>query len=343
MRIDPRELVELAYESIVEEDDPGMFVRAIAPAVAHPFGISRRSSTSFDQHWSGLPESFERAYVSEFHRVDPWVPFALGLPLGELVDGETFLPHRELRETSFFQELCRPHELGSLSAAILLGDGDRLIALSAMYSPEPRVNVAFRALVEPVLPHLVRAFRLQSRMSERLDRQWLARFDEPAFIVNSRGEVADANPPGRELLTANVDGAELFVASRRAMLAARVAACLRDGPQEIVLRLRRATFVFAIDRAPHGRQRVLVRLVAPTRARETIAETLRRAFQLTAAEIALVEQLGKGLAPKEAAAALSIAVSTVRTQLHSIFRKTGTDRQSSLLLLVERLSAGRRA
>jgi DNA-binding CsgD family transcriptional regulator len=65
---------------------------------------------------------------------------------------------------------------------------------------------------------------------------------------------------------------------------------------------------------------------------------LARAFDLTAAETRLLEQLAAGMTIDEAAAALGIAKTTTKTHLARIFSKTGVARQAELLALLHRLT-----
>ncbi len=58
-------------------------------------------------------------------------------------------------------------------------------------------------------------------------------------------------------------------------------------------------------------------------------------FDFTPAEVSLATALAKGLSLKAAAAEAGLQVSTVRTYLNRIFRKTGTNQQSQLVALLK--------
>jgi len=72
----------------------------------------------------------------------------------------------------------------------------------------------------------------------------------------------------------------------------------------------------------------------------SIGAVVKQYYGLTAAEARLTNHLVQGATLKECAAALGIAMPTVRAQLRSIFRKTGTNRQSALLLKILSGSVG---
>jgi DNA-binding CsgD family transcriptional regulator len=63
---------------------------------------------------------------------------------------------------------------------------------------------------------------------------------------------------------------------------------------------------------------------------------LRNRFDLTPAEARLVVHLATGTSLKSSAKALGVTYETVRRQVKSVFHKTGTHRQSELVLTVLR-------
>lgn len=82
----------------------------------------------------------------------------------------------------------------------------------------------------------------------------------------------------------------------------------------------------------------LLTITDPLEARRTEPVVWRSLFDLTAREVNLAELLTLGHSIESAAASLQIAIPTARTHLRSIFQKTGTDRQSSLVQLLGRLT-----
>ncbi len=72
----------------------------------------------------------------------------------------------------------------------------------------------------------------------------------------------------------------------------------------------------------------------PDRRMEAPADLLRSFFDLTPAESVVLERLVHGLTLQEIADASGTSRNTVRNQLHIVFEKTGTSRQSELIKLV---------
>ncbi|HVK98296.1 MAG TPA: helix-turn-helix transcriptional regulator [Dongiaceae bacterium] len=82
------------------------------------------------------------------------------------------------------------------------------------------------------------------------------------------------------------------------------------------------------------RKFALITLTRPTHHTSNLAGELRSIFGLTQAEATLAICLAEGKQLKEAAKCLGRSTGTVRVQLQSIFDKTNTNRQSTLLRLL---------
>ena len=65
-------------------------------------------------------------------------------------------------------------------------------------------------------------------------------------------------------------------------------------------------------------------------------EALSEKYRLTPAEARLAMHLGEGGSLAEYAEAAGVAIGTARTQLKSIFAKTGVNRQAALAGLIHR-------
>jgi DNA-binding CsgD family transcriptional regulator len=79
-------------------------------------------------------------------------------------------------------------------------------------------------------------------------------------------------------------------------------------------------------------------IVDPDEHREPVEPILRQAFGLTPAEARLAVGLAAGRDLTEIAHAFGVEVGTARTQLKSIFAKTGSHRQGELVALLRRFA-----
>jgi DNA-binding CsgD family transcriptional regulator len=65
---------------------------------------------------------------------------------------------------------------------------------------------------------------------------------------------------------------------------------------------------------------------------------LRTLFRLTPAECRVALLLGEGHAPPAIAELIGVSTNTLKTQLASIYRKTGTSRQGQLVRMLSQLA-----
>jgi DNA-binding CsgD family transcriptional regulator len=72
-------------------------------------------------------------------------------------------------------------------------------------------------------------------------------------------------------------------------------------------------------------------LCDPARRYEGDVEVLQRYFGLTSAEARVMQTVGTGHPPREAAALLGISYGTVRTHLKSVYRKANVSTQAELV------------
>lgn len=82
----------------------------------------------------------------------------------------------------------------------------------------------------------------------------------------------------------------------------------------------------------------IVLLVDPEPDRPLDVRVLSQVFGLSAAEIRLAKCIVRGLSTKDASDELRIGYETARTELKTIFHKTGVHRQAEFVTLLRRIS-----
>lgn len=88
-----------------------------------------------------------------------------------------------------------------------------------------------------------------------------------------------------------------------------------------------------------GPLQAIVFLTDPCQGLGTTGDILRALYGLTPAESRVALLLGDGHAPPAITGLLGVSVNTLKTQLASIYRKTGTSRQSQLARLMAQLAS----
>ncbi len=205
------------------------------------------------------------------------------------------------------------------------------------------------ARLQALVPALNRLHDTRRRFRTTEDRAWLAagaidRFNGALMIVRGDGTVMMANRAAEALLTAK-DGLsvrdrrlEAFDAASNQSLAdalqAATASQNRQGAALPVARDGRPP-LRAIVTVMAGGHTAMVALEAPLP--PTVIARAAAMYRLTAAEAALLDSLAAGETLEQHAEHKGVRLTTVRSQLASIFDKTETRSQSQVLLLLGRL------
>lgn len=303
-------------------------------------GISvwRGTTSLLGASWFGIPAAFHRAYAADFAARDPWTERIHHLEEGLLLDAEALLPRRSFRETAFYEDLCRPHAVRDLCGGVLLREGPFTITFGLLRASDAHGTGA-------------REIRAVKRIAAEL--VCLARSDLDRLRLASASEVLSAIPFGtfvvdvvlRRLLDANAAGERLLAAGVVVVSAGEVRvdgepvpfARDMEATRRLTTRARAVRVVVPAARWTDGRlvRRIYVHHM-PSIARERCARAAEL-YGLSPREATVAEQLLLGLVPKQIAAHHGVAVSTLRSQVRSLYAKLGVDRQAALVALLTEL------
>jgi DNA-binding CsgD family transcriptional regulator len=298
-------------------------------------------------------------YEAHYHAINPWYRHARNRRPPYVARGQEMIAADALERSEFGADWCRRvgifHMLGGVQAV----DGEIVVA-SGIHRPrhEDPFNEADKQNYALILEHVGRALRFAvqlglHRQREALSLDVIDRLDTGVMVIKSNGELAYANPIAERLFRGNrwfgcVRGRiRPIYSDDEARLAAELAAASRSSVNEMhgapfvvrdpiegplliqVLPFRPAAFPGGLAGA-----HALVMFRDPDRKTGVIPARLRDAFGLTTAEARLVAQLHDTQSLKDAAQSLGISEATARTQLKSVFAKTGFRRQGELLAAV---------
>lgn len=206
------------------------------------------------------------------------------------------------------------------------------------------------ARLDELRPHLARAALLSVRLQLERARSAVAALDLvglPAALLRGDGRVTAANPLleawGDQVKFAAFGALTLSNATAQALLSASLSGNAADdtvrsiplpaigesGPAILhVIPIRRA----AHDIFTSADAMIVITPVAPASTPQP--GLLRGLFDLTPAEARLAAALTGGGTVEALSASLGVSAATLRTQLRSIFDKTGTSRQAELVGLL---------
>lgn len=301
----------------------------------------------------------DNPYATAFARVRP----------GRVYVANRLVDLASLRRTAFHADILIPQAMEDqvvLAHAGLTRDGSSGGISFALSRRHLDGTEAAAARLGRLAPHLSRAIDLSLQADRDRGAAWqLARMLEAmpgaALLLDGKGRILRANAAADALLR-DADGI-LAVQSDGLILTARARAEARrlsaaiagalavargeDGRLGGTLMVTRPSGrpllllvtplpppAFSLWEAADGGARALVQIADPLASAEAQAEALRMAAGLTAAEARVAALIGGGMSAPEAAAALGVSVSTVKTHLLRCFDKTGVRSQVALARLL---------
>lgn len=203
-------------------------------------------------------------------------------------------------------------------------------------------------------PHFTRAMMMRERLrgaAQGMAELAIERVETAILVVARDRRILMVNPAADRLINApglHIAKSGRLYADVPAQLAALEAAlkacanCRFDDRLSLAVRLTGPTGSGVVARlAPppastvhSGRAAAIVFLSREGRSELELKDLMVALYQLTPAEAALVKALASGLTQEAFAEEKRVKPATVKTQLLSVFAKTGTRRQSDLMRLV---------
>ncbi|WP_460479274.1 helix-turn-helix transcriptional regulator [Comamonas humi] len=323
---------------------------------------------SFYAAWNH-PEEAARAYSDYWWQHDAWLQSGVAQGFfvqGNVMRGSDIVALPVFRQSRFYREYLAP-----LSAEYLLvsavSDGSvpglaPPSHLSLFRRPEqPDFDANDLVRMDLILPHVVRAFDLHwttRRLQEQVTllHRFLDTLDFGVLMLDPAARVLYANPSARALaaiaprwlgsLPAHVAPHDPLAALVRACTHGQGGGVLGNGvggaPGDaaaglmalaLPIEVQGAASGAAVQAQPGACMLVLARH-APAPAPASVPNFVARIFGLSPAETRLLPPLLRGSTPAEVATELGVKISTVRSQLSSIFAKTGATRQQDLIRLL---------
>jgi DNA-binding CsgD family transcriptional regulator len=335
------------------------FVGGDASAI---FARDSVNKTGNSFHSYGTTTQFKDSYFNKYIQFDPMDLAYLYISVGDVVSSSVIIPHQEFIETRFYREWVQPQGLIDNVISILEKSATSVVAVSVFrHERDGLVDDAARDRLRAIVPHLRRAVLIGKIIEEKTAHastfsDTLDGLAAGCFLTDAKGRIVHANAAGHAMLA---DGDMLWASEGHLFARERLASdCLKDvfialaggnatlGAKGIGMPLtctqgeRYVANVLPLTAcarkrsdAPYDAAAAIfvhkATLEAPS-APEIIAQT----FGLTPQELRVLLTIAKGVGVPDAATALGIAESTVRTHLSQVFSKTGHTRQAQLVSLV---------
>lgn len=307
----------------------------------------------------------QKCLLNDYVKADtnPLLAYMPRLPVLQPVPRERLMSDADYLRSGLYNDVFRPQGLTHAAITCLQRTGGTMITSGLLRSVRKDFGSTANEAFCRLLPHLRRAVELTVQNIElnavRSAVQAVGNAANDAYIVvDEGGRLLFCNDRGARLLE-EADGlrcrnGRLCLTQPQQQVSQRFAefvraAAQRKGEQGGSLRIERdggasawAALVMPVpptmsDLIVRPAAAALVRLVDLEQTLSIPSQRLASVFGLSNAEAALAVDLLEGAQPEDVAAQRGLRISTIRTQMRSIFAKTGTRRQADLVRLLSRL------
>jgi len=355
------------YDAAVE---PALWRQALASITAYVGGSSAvlywhdaATEKSEVLHLFNENPEYTRLYFEKYLPMNPMFPAGAFYDVGVVSSTNDIMPVREFVETRFYKEWVKPQGIGdALSVNLEKGTTRASLLNVRMDISLGFENGGARRRMALLVPHLQRAvsigrlFDQQKATTEELASA-LDHVEAAVVLVGADGAISFVNEPATKMLgeaklvhardnalravDENTDRLlrEVFqsAASGDTSVGLRgVAVPLTPGSQERwfahVLPLTSGRRQEA-GRANRAVAAIFIRKGAPN-VPLSVLEAIAKDYKLTASEVRVLDVLLKVKGVRQIADTLGLSQATVKTHLQSLFRKTGSSRQSDLVRLI---------
>jgi DNA-binding CsgD family transcriptional regulator/PAS domain-containing protein len=307
----------------------------------------------------GLDPTANSLYERYYCKKDEWAIAALQKPTkpGELIYGDELCPRRQLRRTEFYNDFLVRYDTNLFCAIETLKTDTQLESISffqGVNDQEPDRDQT--DLIRLVIPHIQAALRTRRQIAaaETASREFeetLNCLERGVVLLDQSGNCLFVNASAQRILDRR-DGisivkSKLWVHSpvERARLAALTqrsctSEVINPGDPVAISRHGKRPLNISVHRFCSENPRVSKRAVAiafisdPEQQVKTPSSLMTSLFGFTQAECRLAGLLVTGYSLKHAAEKCQVTYETVRSQVKSIFNKTGVRRQTELMQLL---------
>ena len=308
---------------------------------------------------TGPCAALEPRYISHYAPLDPYAPVLHAQPPRRWLSLSRSLRAGARISTEWYTDFILRSGIADMIAAKMYEDEDTTVLLGIHRGPaSDRAVAQFNASVRGLLQPLVRATRLHvafRRMGRALSaaHQALRYLSVGVVLTDVDGHVLETNQLASEILQRE-DGLQirdgLLTATRSfdaAKLAASIAGRMPCGPEGHLLVGRKggawphAVTIAPLDGGGDGAraQRIVMVLIVNPDWQTPSEQSVSAFFGLSPAESRLAAALMQGRKLADIARDSGVEVTTLRTQLSSILRKVGVERQVDLVRVLSSIGS----
>jgi DNA-binding CsgD family transcriptional regulator len=318
-----------------------------------------RDIYTVSRSWEVDPEA-TRLYQERYGAIDVWAQRGLSKPAGYVCNSEVLCSRREMATTEVYNDFMVRFGVEHGLFGVAENSGSRWASVSLYRNSAcPEFQPSELEIVRLLAPHIQRAFRLHFQFAELKARSMglETAYDMLAtgvVFLGASGEIvrmnrsAQASVSERDGLLATRDGLRAEQLAESGLLQKTICQAastlngkgLSAGGTVMISRRSRPPLQIQISPIRSSVVHVSQPIAAvafindPLSTHRPSQEVLRVLFGLTPAECRVALLLGDGHAPRNIANMVGVTDNTVRSQIKSIFSKTGVRRQCELIRLL---------
>jgi DNA-binding CsgD family transcriptional regulator len=364
VRADIEPLLASLYDGVMAQSGFQEFIEALCGAFQLKgvlFCIRHADTLEIKGLWlHGVEQRWMESYVLEYAREDILAHHIAASPIAHFYASNLDVPsHERFQEIRFYREWVEPQGMAYAAGSIVMREGGWDTQIFLQRGPQhPPFSRGELDEFNRLVPHIQRAIQMRQRFAElQVGQDFLASgldvLAMPTFLFDEYGRIAHMNRSADTLLKAHdnlsIEDGHLMTGDASATrklnfeLTNAIHASRGDGLElngvVLVPRLGRMPLMLMIAplRLAGGAAvcgAALLFVFDPESTPPITSDMVRRLFSLSEAEAELAVALCSGKTLDEAAVARGTSINTIRSQLKSIFAKTGTKRQADLVSLL---------
>jgi DNA-binding CsgD family transcriptional regulator len=356
------EIYDAALDPLLWRDVLGKAGRFVGGSAATIYAKSPTALTGHVYYEFGVDPYYRELYFSKYIKIDPTNSGHYFGDVEEPLAIADLMPYREFLDTRFYKEWAQPQALVDCVTAVL----DKSATTAALfgvfrYEREGIVDDETRRRMRLIVPHIRRAVLIgrlidlkageAASLADTLDG-----LSAGMCLVDAVGRIVHANVACHVILDAgdflSATGGRIVARdpaidrTLRELFAAAGGGDAAIGTQGIALPLRAQDgscyLVHVLPLTSGARRHAGVAYSATAAlfickvARETPSapEIIARVYQLTPSELRVLLAIAEVGGIPEAAVALGVGETTIKTHLRRLFSKTGAGRQADLVKIV---------
>ncbi len=357
-------LIDTLYKTTVNPSSWSGFMKQLAECFRAESGFIReinhhKQRIGFNYVY-GYEQSCINAYQDHYIKVDPFQKMFSNVKDGEMVPQQVAISDRDYKKTEFYNDFTRPYQKTRVVGGPLLKTNSSWVQLALQRNDkQPWFDMVEAKQIEMLVPHLKRVISLNRKLNgfqknQHLLSESLDKLQHAVFILNSKAQVLGFNRSASQLISDNkmvgIVGGKLFHLSQlqnnRLQLSIYNAinnkvqislnesifkATTIDGKKQYTITVSPivASKYSGGVTDPTGAICIFISEIKPEL---YINEYLyRELYELTPSEVAVAKALLQGKSLELIASQRKVSISTIRTQLKTLFRKTQTNGQPELI------------